>query len=103
MLNPPVVAAHQTADMETGDLTAEERATLAAIQSRKKAVVLAHRQKKGAANNQAVLPRRADSARTSTAVNMKVRSCILSFTEWRTAVSARTHDSPCTCDSRNQL
>ena len=36
-------------------------------------VLAAHRRKKGAANNQAVLPRRADAARTSTTANMRVR------------------------------
>ncbi len=58
-------------DME--ELTPEERATLDAIRAKKQRLVAAHRLKKGTANNQAVLPRRADAARTSTADNMQAR------------------------------
>lgn len=55
------------------DLTPEERETLTAIQKQKKKLALAHRLKKGAANNQALLPRRADPDRQSTTGNLKVR------------------------------
>lgn len=52
-------------------LEPEERATLTAIRLQKKKVLIAHRSKKSAGNNQALLPRRADPARTSTTSNMK--------------------------------
>ncbi len=66
------------------ELTPEERATLTAIRDKKKRLVNVHRLKKGAANNQAVLPRRADAKRTSTTGSLKVgsthperRGCVL--------------------------
>lgn len=59
---------------EEDALLPEERTTLTAIRLQKKKVKIAHRLKKGAANNQSVLPRRADAARTSTTSNMKVRA-----------------------------
>ena len=64
---------------EVEDLDDEERSTLSAIQLQKKKLAAAHRLKKGAANNQALLPRRADAQRLSTTTNLKVgpRCCRL--------------------------
>ena len=61
--------------MEVGDegLTPEQRQTLKAIRERKGEVVAIHRSKKAVANNQAVLPRRADRERRSNTTNLKVR------------------------------
>ena len=61
--------------MEVGDegLTPEQRQTLKAIRERKGEVVAIHRSKKAVANNQAVLPRRADRERKSNTTNLKVR------------------------------
>lgn len=65
--------------MEEDHLTPEQLATLREIRARKGAIVKAHRMKKAVANNQAVLPRRADAQRTATTRNMKVRHfCLLS-------------------------
>lgn len=58
--------------MDADELTPEERSTLSAIQQQKKKLAVAHRLKKGAANNQALLPRRADAQRLSTTTNLKV-------------------------------
>ena len=58
--------------MEEDHLTPEQLATLREIRSRKGAIVKAHRMKKAVANNQAVLPWRADAQRTATMRNMKV-------------------------------
>jgi hypothetical protein len=55
------------------DLTEEQLEDLAAIRKRKKQIVINHRIKKGSANNQAVLPRRAQAERTLTTEGMKVR------------------------------
>lgn len=61
--------------MEVGDegLTAEQQRTLKAIRHRKKQVVADHRSRKAVANNQAILPRKADRDRKSNTTNMKVR------------------------------
>lgn len=53
------------------DLTEEQLEDLAAIRKRKKQIVINHRIKKGSANNQAVLPRRAQAERTLTTEGMK--------------------------------
>ena len=58
--------------MDADELTPEERSTLSAIQQQKKKLAVVHRLKKGAANNQALLPRRADAQRLSTTTNLKV-------------------------------
>lgn len=58
--------------MDADELNPEERSTLSAIQQQKKKLAVAHRLKKGAANNQALLPRRADAQRLSTTTNLKV-------------------------------
>ena len=63
----------QAEEMEEDHLTPEQLATLREIRARKGAIVKAHRMKKAVANNQAVLPRRADAQRTATTRNMKVR------------------------------
>ena len=61
-------------DMEEDfDLTEEEAADLAAIKAKKKQIVRDHRLKKGSANNQALLPKRAAAEGKLTAENMKVR------------------------------
>jgi len=61
-------------DMEEDvELTEAEAADLAAIRARKKQIVANHRLKKGAANNQAILPQRARAERRLTTENMKVR------------------------------
>lgn len=54
------------------DLTPEEQAELQAIRDRKIKIVAAHRRKKSAANNHAMLPHKADKERTATTQNMKV-------------------------------
>lgn len=61
--------------MEAGEegLTPEQRRTLKAIRERKGDIVADHRSKKAVANNQAVLPRRADRERKSNTANLKVR------------------------------
>lgn len=60
--------------MEEDHLTPGQLATLAEIRSRRGALVKVHRMKKAVANNQAVLPRRADAGRTATTRNMKARA-----------------------------
>lgn len=76
--------------MDEEDLTEEQRALLRAIRARKAVVLARHRLKKGTANNQAVLPRRADAGRTINTRTMKVRyaSCCLNATK---GVTGRTH------------
>ncbi|KAK9843474.1 hypothetical protein WJX81_004449 [Elliptochloris bilobata] len=64
-------AALEAEEMEEDHLTPEQLATLEEIRARKGAIVKAHRMKKAVANNQAVLPRRADAERTATTRNMK--------------------------------
>lgn len=59
--------------MEEDHLTPEQLATLKEIRARKGVIVRAHRMKKAVANNQAVLPRRADAGRTATTRNLKAR------------------------------
>ena len=60
-------------DMEEDiGLNEEEAADLAAIRARKKQIVADHRLKKGAANNQAILPQRARAEGRLTTENMKV-------------------------------
>ena len=60
--------------MEINDdgLTPEQKQTLKAIRHRKKEVVADHRSRKAVANNQAILPRKADRDRKSTTTNLKV-------------------------------
>jgi len=60
--------------MEEDHLTPEQLATLKEIRARKGVIVRAHRMKKAVANNQAVLPRRADAGRTATTRNLKARA-----------------------------
>jgi hypothetical protein len=60
--------------MEEDHLTPGQLATLAEIRSRRGALVKVHRMKKAVANNQAVLPRRADAGRTATTRNLKARA-----------------------------
>ena len=61
--------------MEISDegLTPEQKQTLKAVRHRKKQVVADHRSRKAIANNQAILPRKADRDHKSTTTNMKVR------------------------------
>ena len=62
--------------MDEDDLTDEQRARLKQIRARKAVVLARHRLKKGTANNQAVLPRRADASREINTRAMKVgRMC----------------------------
>ena len=63
--------------MDIDDLTPEQQELLKAIQARRKVVVREHRLKKGAANNQAIVPRRNDPRRISNTSHMKV-TCLLS-------------------------
>ena len=58
--------------MDIDDLTQEQRELLNRIQARRVVVVREHRLKKGAANNQAIVPRRNDPRRISNTQNMKV-------------------------------
>lgn len=58
--------------MDIDDLTPEQQELLKAIQARRKVVVREHRLKKGAGNNQAIVPRRNDPRRISNTANMKV-------------------------------
>lgn len=53
------------------DLTEEQKADLAAIKKRKKQIVSDHRLKKGSANNQAILPKRAAAEGKLTTEGMK--------------------------------
>ena len=59
--------------MDIDDLTPEQRELLKQIQARRVVVVREHRLKKGAGNNQAIVPRRNDPRRISNTQNMKVR------------------------------
>ena len=58
--------------MDIDDLTPEQQELLRQIQARRKVVVREHRLKKGAANNQAIVPRRNDPRRISNTQTMKV-------------------------------
>ena len=58
--------------MDIDDLTPEQQELLKQIQARRKVVVREHRLKKGAANNQAIVPRRNDPRRISNTQTMKV-------------------------------
>ena len=60
--------------MEINDdgLTPEQKQMLKAIRHRKKEVVADHRSRKAVANNQAILPRKADRDRKSTTTALKV-------------------------------
>ena len=62
--------------MDIDDLTPEQQELLKAIQARRKVVVREHRLKKGAANNQAIVPRRNDPRRISNTANMKASSLL---------------------------
>ena len=66
----------QAEEMEEDHLTPEQLATLKEIRARKGVIVRAHRMKKAVANNQAVLPRRADAGRTATTRNLKASACL---------------------------
>ena len=59
--------------MDIDDLTQEQRELLKRIQARRVVVVREHRLKKGAGNNQAIVPRRNDPRRISNTQNMKVK------------------------------
>ncbi len=58
--------------MDIDDLTPEQQDLLRQIQARRKVVVREHRLKKGAGNNQAIVPRRNDPRRISNTQTMKV-------------------------------
>lgn len=58
--------------MDIDDLTPEQQELLKQIQARRKVVVREHRLKKGAHNNQAIVPRRNDPRRISNTQTMKV-------------------------------
>lgn len=58
--------------MDIDDLTPEQQNLLKRIQARRAVVVREHRLKKGAGNNQAIVPRRNDPRRISNTQNMKV-------------------------------
>ncbi|GAX80932.1 hypothetical protein CEUSTIGMA_g8367.t1 [Chlamydomonas eustigma] len=58
-------------DEDVEDLTEDQAADLAAIRQRKKQLVASHRLKKGSANNQAVLQKRASAEGKLTTENMK--------------------------------
>ncbi len=60
--------------MDIDDLTPEQQELLKAIQAQRKVIVREHRLKKGAANNQAIVPRRNDPRCISNTATMKV-SC----------------------------
>ena len=72
---------------EEDHLSPEERDALTAIRARKAKMVADHRRKKGAANAQAVLPRRAERERTANTATMKVSGKVSS---WLTVVSNLT-------------
>lgn len=62
----------QANEMDIDDLTPEQQDLLRRIQARRKVVVREHRLKKGAGNNQAIVPRRNDPRRISNTQTMKV-------------------------------
>ncbi|KAK9828781.1 hypothetical protein WJX72_002049 [[Myrmecia] bisecta] len=64
-------AALEAEGMDEDHLTPEEAETLRDIRARKAKIIAQHRVKKSTANNQAVLPRRADRERKSTSTNMQ--------------------------------
>ena len=69
---PELLCAAQANEMDIDDLTPEQRELLKRIQARRVVVVREHRLKKGAGNNQAIVPRRNDPRRISNTQNMKV-------------------------------
>ena len=79
--------------MEVGyeGLTHEQRQTLKAIRERKGEVVAMHRSKKAVANNQAVLPRRADRERKSNTTNLKASLDTTCFLPWLSSFATQTN------------
>ncbi len=75
--------------MDIDDLTPEQQELLRRIQARRKVVVREHRLKKGAGNNQAIVPRRNDPRRISNTQTMKVTSsCLAQGTDFTLACCA---------------
>lgn len=71
------------------DLTEEQKADLAAIKKRKKQIVIDHRLKKGAANNQAILPKRAAAEGKLTTAGMKAREDPSILTQFKYLVESQ--------------